>query len=85
MESISTTRRLMEMRRINGPKPPEEIDPGVFLAPGMIASEVRTTLDTMQLLSDDVIVVAYPKSGTTWMQQIVKLIGNSGIESGIVL
>ncbi len=49
----------------------------------MIASEVRTTLDTMQLLSDDVIVVAYPKSGTTWMQQIVKLIGTSGIESGI--
>ena len=78
----TTTRLLMERRKIEGPKPPEEIDPGVYLAPGMKASEVRVTLDNLKLRADDVIVVAYPKNGTTWMQQLVKLITNNGIESG---
>ena len=72
----------MERRRLEGPKPPEEIDPGVLLAPGMKAEEVRRTLDSFKIRSDDVIVAAYPKSGTTWMQQMVKLITNGGVESG---
>lgn len=83
MAAIST-RLLMEKRRINGPKPPEEIDPGVFLAPGMNAEEVRETLAELKLRKDDIIVVAYPKSGTTWMQQMIKLITNNGVESGTV-
>ena len=32
----------------------------------------------IQLFEDDVWVASYPKSGSTWMQQIVKLIKNKG-------
>ncbi len=80
--TATSTKLLMERRRIEGPKPPEEIDPGVFLAPGMKASDVRVTLDNMKMRADDVFVVACPKNGTTWMQQLVKLITNNGVESG---
>ena len=45
------------------------------------------TKESMQQLSDgfvaregDVVVATYPKSGTTWMQQILKLVKNRGID-----
>ncbi|MBF0397529.1 MAG: sulfotransferase domain-containing protein, partial [Desulfobacterales bacterium] len=31
--------------------------------------------------NDDVFITTYPRSGTTWMQQIVYLITHQGIES----
>ena len=39
-------------------------------------------LREFKLYPDDLFVVTYPKSGTTWLQQIVKLIRNGGIEDG---
>ena len=35
-------------------------------------------LKTFPLRRDDLFIVTYPKSGTTWMQQIVKLLRNGG-------
>lgn len=39
-------------------------------------------LKTFKLRADDVFIDTYPKSGTTWMQQIVKLICNDGQDDG---
>ena len=38
--------------------------------------------EMFKLQPDDLFVVTYPKSGTTWLQQIVKLIKNGGVEGG---
>ena len=40
-------------------------------------------LANFELHSDDVFVVSYPKSGTTWMQMIVKLILSNGVDDGV--
>lgn len=42
-------------------------------------------LKKLQLYPDDVWIVTYPKSGTTWTQQIVKLIRNNGVPDDTVL
>ena len=42
-------------------------------------------LKTFTLKPDDVFIVTYPKSGTTWTQQIVRLLRNGGREDGLLL
>ena len=48
--------------------------------PYFITEEALEKLKDFQLYPDDVWVVSYPKSGTTWLQQIVKLIRSNGAQ-----
>ena len=52
---------------------------GIFL-PTYITEELVQELTEMPTYRDDLFIVTYPKSGTTWMQQIVKLIRNNGVD-----
>ena len=55
---------------------------GIRLIPGAKAENVRALQSRLVMRADDVVVASYPKSGTTWIMQIVKLIRNNGVESG---
>lgn len=56
---------------------PHHLVNGVLVPPFVLQSRVDK-LKQMDLYLDDVWVVSYPKSGTTWTQQIVRLIRNNG-------
>ena len=51
--------------------------------PSDITQEVLDELKSFQLYPDDVFVVTYPKCGTTWAQQIVKLIRKNKIQDDV--
>lgn len=55
---------------------------GVLLPTDITPHDITKLRDNLSLRLDDVFVVTYPKCGTTWMQQIVKLIWNNGEEDG---
>ena len=52
---------------------------GVFVPP-FVTQERLDKLRNFSLRCDDIWVVTYPKAGTTWTQQIVKLARNGGID-----
>ena len=56
---------------------------GMRVPPGITAEHVLKQRDSLILRPSDVFVATYPKCGTTWMQQIVKLIVNNGVETGV--
>ena len=51
--------------------------------PGFVTQEAVDKLKSFKLYPDDVWVVTYPKCGTTWTQQIVRLIINKGVQDNI--
>ena len=61
--------------RIGGLKVPKNID----------YQWVENMKDTVKVKSDDIWIVTYPKCGTTWTQQIVRLIINRGKDDGLTL
>ena len=62
----------------NGGSPYNRVDG--LLVPVFVRQEEVDKLKELQLYPDDIWVVTYPKSGTTWMQQIVRLIRNNGVQ-----
>ena len=56
-----------------------------FPVPDIITQEEVDKLKSFPLHPDDVWVVAYPKAGSTWTQQIVRLVRNGGQDDGKVL
>lgn len=59
----------------------EHIVNGV-LVPPFVTQEQLDRLKTFPLRTDDIWIVTYPKAGTTWTQQIVKLARNGGQDDG---
>ena len=55
---------------------------GLRLVPGAKVENVKALQSRLVLRPDDIVVTSYPKSGTTWITQIIKLIRSNGVESG---
>ena len=66
-----------------GPTPVKKIH-GLTVPPLFDLKWIEQMKD-MKLRPDDVWVVTYPKCGTTWTQQIVRLIINRGKEDGLTI
>ena len=60
----------------------QELD-GIIMLPGVPAARIAEHRDKYVIRPDDVFIATYPKCGTSWTQQIVKLIANNGVETGI--
>ena len=64
--------------------PPYSVLQGMNV-PKFVLQEELDKLKDFQLYPDDVWVVTYPKCGTTWTQQIVRLIKNKGVQDDIIV
>ena len=53
---------------------------GDFYLPAITKEKIDDLKVAYKGRKDDVTVVTYPKSGTTWMQQILKLMQRNGVD-----
>ena len=56
---------------------------GLVMAPGITEESLKDIQERFTYRDDDLFIATPPKCGTTWIQQIVKLIRNNGVESGV--
>ena len=54
-----------------------------FSTPFFVLPEVLEELASLPLYPSDVFIVTYPQAGTTWTQNIVKLLRNNGERTGL--
>ena len=54
-----------------------------ILLPDVVTQDALDSMKDFKLYSDDVWIVTYPKCGTTWVQQIVKLIRSNGVQDNV--
>ena len=81
-----------EVHRIRGNGSLKAMPPPLIVEGIPLPHELSLSLESFQELRrslvanlSDVFVVTYPKCGTTWMQQIVTLIRNNGVDDGVDL
>jgi hypothetical protein len=65
----------------NTPDPPHIVNG--LLVSSFVKQERVDKLKDLELYPDDVWVVSYPKCGSTWTQQIVRLIRNNGVQDDV--
>ena len=65
-----------------GQPPPPTTKEERFLFPGVPVETFRKLQQVFVPKASDVFVASYPKNGTTWVQHIVSLIKNNGVDDG---
>ena len=56
---------------------------GTLVAPGITEENLKDIQEKYTCRDDDLFVATPAKCGTTWIQQIVKLIQNNGVDNGV--
>uniref|UniRef100_UPI00359008DE sulfotransferase 2B1-like n=1 Tax=Myxine glutinosa TaxID=7769 RepID=UPI00359008DE len=51
---------------------------GIYLIPGLYNEETLKDLEHFDVLDDDLFIITYPKSGTNWMQVVMRLVYADG-------
>lgn len=80
MPRLNPAKRALASKTARGSLELEDVD-GVLVPKGG-RKDVQDLQDRFRLRSDDLFVTSYPKTGTTWVLHIVKLIRNYGVDDG---
>ena len=82
MNAFVLKARQMRDKGIKMPKPIATCREEASLPPGVPLEAYKEMRRSFVAKSSDVFIVSYPKSGTTWMQYVVSLIKNNGVDDG---